>query len=44
VLEMAGGAVTTLDGQPLRYNQRETLLNPHFIAFGDPSRQWPSLF
>jgi 3'(2'), 5'-bisphosphate nucleotidase len=44
VLEIAGGAVTTLDGTPLRYNQRETLLNPSFIAFGDSSRNWPALF
>jgi 3'(2'), 5'-bisphosphate nucleotidase len=44
VLEVAGGAVTQLDGTPLRYNQRDTLLNPHFIAYGDPSRNWPALF
>ena len=44
VLELAGGAVTTLDGAPLRYNQRETLLNPHFIAFGDTGRAWAALF
>ena len=44
VLESAGGAVTTLDGKPLRYNQRETLLNPHFIAYGDRSRNWAGHF
>jgi 3'(2'), 5'-bisphosphate nucleotidase len=44
VLEVAGGAVTTLDGAPLRYNRRDTLLNPHFIAFGDATRNWPALF
>jgi len=44
VVEAAGGAVTTLDGHPLRYNERETLLNPHFIVFGDPSRDWHRLF
>jgi 3'(2'), 5'-bisphosphate nucleotidase len=43
VLEIAGGAVTTLDGTPLRYNQRSSLLNPHFIAYGDASRRWTSL-
>lgn len=43
VLEVAGGAVTTLDGQPLRYNRRDTLLNPFFLAFGDPSRDWAAL-
>jgi 3'(2'), 5'-bisphosphate nucleotidase len=44
VLEVAGGAVTTLDGQPLRYNRRDTLLNPNFIAFGDRTRDWSKLF
>lgn len=44
VLEIAGGAVTTLDGNPLRYNQRDTLLNPSFIAYGDASRNWSGLF
>jgi len=44
VLETAGGAVTTLDGTPLRYNERDTLLNPHFIAYGDGSRRWSDLF
>jgi 3'(2'), 5'-bisphosphate nucleotidase len=44
VLEIAGGAVTTLDGAPLRYNERDTLLNPHFLAYGDGSRRWPDLF
>lgn len=44
VVEAAGGAVTTLDGAPLRYNERDTLLNPHFLAFGDPSRDWHRLF
>jgi len=44
VVEMAGGAVTTLDGAPLRYNERDTLLNPHFLACGDRSRRWAALF
>ena len=42
-IEVAGGAVTTLDGQPLRYNRRDTLLNPFFLAFGDSSRNWAAL-
>ncbi len=42
VVEAAGGAVTTLDGKPLRYNERDTLLNPHFLAFGDPAREFAS--
>lgn len=44
VLEAAGGAVITLDGDPLRYNERDTLLNPHFLAVGDTSRDWRRLF
>jgi 3'(2'), 5'-bisphosphate nucleotidase len=44
VVEASGGAVTTLDGRPLRYNERDTLLNPHFIAVGDTSRDWRRLF
>jgi 3'(2'), 5'-bisphosphate nucleotidase len=44
VVEAAGGGVTTLDGAPLRYNERATLLNPHFLAFGDHRRAWHRLF
>ncbi len=35
VLEGAGGQVLGLDGQRFSYPQRETWLNPHFIAVGD---------
>lgn len=42
VLEAAGGQVIGLDGAPLRYNQRETLLNPHFLAYGDAAVNWLS--
>jgi 3'(2'), 5'-bisphosphate nucleotidase len=40
VLVAAGGAVVTLQGQPLRYNTQAELLNPSFLAYGDPSRDW----
>jgi 3'(2'), 5'-bisphosphate nucleotidase len=40
VLECAGGAVLTLDGQPLRYNTKESLLNPDFLALGDAGLPW----
>ncbi|MBL8199420.1 MAG: 3'(2'),5'-bisphosphate nucleotidase CysQ [Chromatiales bacterium] len=43
VVEAAGGAVVDLEGQPLRYNTRPELLNPHFIARGDPGRDWLEL-
>jgi len=42
VLE-AGGYVTDLAGKALRYNQRDTVINPSFIAYGDRSRDWPAL-
>ena len=35
ILEAAGGAVLDPLGRPFRYNQRDTLLNGDFIAFGD---------
>ena len=40
VLEAAGGAVLDPRGRPLRYNQRDTILNGDFIALGDPSLPW----
>lgn len=40
VVEEAGGRVTGLDMQPLRYNTKDSLLNPHFFVFGDDSRDW----
>ena len=39
----AGGAVVELDGQPLRYNTREGLLNPFFVAYADRQRDWLTL-
>jgi 3'(2'), 5'-bisphosphate nucleotidase len=40
VLEQAGGAVLDLQGHALRYNTKESLLNPEFLALGDPSVDW----
>ncbi len=41
VLAAAGGAVTDLEGTPLRYNTRsDTLINPSFLASGDLSRDF----
>ena len=40
VLECAGGVVITLDGAPLRYNTKESLLNPDFLALGDAALPW----
>ena len=44
VLLAAGGAVTTLDGAPLRYGNTATgLLNPHFVAWGTPQPIAPAI-
>jgi 3'(2'), 5'-bisphosphate nucleotidase len=40
VVEQAGGQVTGLDMRQLRYNTKDSLLNPHFFVFGDASRDW----
>ena len=40
VLEAAGGVVMTLDGKPLSYNSKDSLLNPDFLALGDPDLPW----
>lgn len=40
VLEEAGGAVTDLQGQALRYNRGESLINPEFMAYGDGRIDW----
>ncbi len=44
VVEQAGGLVTTLDLKPLRYNQKESILNPHFLVIGDPGYHWQQYF
>jgi len=43
VLLAAGGNIMMLDGAPLCYNTRETLLNPTFIATADGSARWRKL-
>jgi len=40
ILESAGGRMIDRVGQPLRYNSKDHLLNPHFLAFGDQQRDW----
>ncbi len=42
VAEAAGARVTRLDGSPLRYNKRDTLLNPFFLVYADARRDWLS--
>ncbi|WP_457665695.1 3'(2'),5'-bisphosphate nucleotidase CysQ [Thiolapillus sp.] len=40
VVEAAGGQVTDTDLQRLAYNQKDSLLNPHFLVFGDDTIDW----
>ncbi|MDY6941386.1 MAG: 3'(2'),5'-bisphosphate nucleotidase CysQ [Pseudomonadota bacterium] len=40
VLEIAGGQLTDTDMAPLRYNTKDSLLNPYFLAFGDAAHNW----
>ncbi len=41
VVEEAGGQVLNAEsGQPLTYNARESLLNPHFIVCSTPNPAW----
>lgn len=40
VVENAGGQVVDLTGKPLRYNTREEVLNPFFLACGADCGRW----
>jgi 3'(2'), 5'-bisphosphate nucleotidase len=40
VLEEAGGHLTDIDMQPLRYNTKDSVLNPEFFAFGKTKVTW----
>lgn len=42
VVEQAGGQLTDLSLAPLRYNGKESLLNPYFIVFGERHARWES--
>ena len=42
VVEQAGGTVLrTPELTPLRYNEKDSLLNPTFLVIGDPGYDWP---
>jgi 3'(2'), 5'-bisphosphate nucleotidase len=43
VVLAAGGEVVNTAGEPLRYNTKAELLNPHFLVYGDRSRNWVEL-
>lgn len=40
IVEEAGGQITDTAMNPLRYNTKESLLNPHFFVFGKGTRNW----
>lgn len=44
IVEEAGGRITTTDIQRLKYNTKDSLLNPHFLVFGDDSIEWEKYF
>jgi len=40
VVRQAGGEVTDLKLQSLRYNTKDSILNPQFLVMGDPTFDW----
>ena len=44
VVLAAGGKIITLDGKPLRYNTKRSLLNPEFLVIADDSKDWLDVF
>ena len=40
VVEEAGGALVDTAMRPMRYNTKDSLLNPHFLVVGDPAYPW----
>lgn len=44
VVAAAGGQILKLDGSPLEYNRKDSLLNPEFLVIGDPSVDYVALF
>lgn len=40
IVEEAGGQITDTAMNPLRYNTKDSLLNPHFFVFGKGNRDW----
>jgi len=40
IVEESGGSITDTSLQPLQYNTKDVLLNPHFLVFADDSINW----
>ena len=43
IVEEAGGKMLDWKMRPLRYNRKESLINPAFLVIGDPDRDWKPL-
>lgn len=44
IVEEAGGCFVNLQQQPLRYNTKASLINDHFLVYGDKNKNWPGYF
>ena len=44
IVESAGGSIVDLSMQPMRYNTKDSLLNPHFLVIGDTGFDWGQYF
>jgi len=40
IVEEAGGHIRDINSQDLTYNMRESLINPHFLVYGDDEVDW----
>ena len=40
IVEEAGGQMTRTDMKPMRYNTKDSLLNPDFFVFGVSNQDW----
>lgn len=40
IVEEAGAYMTDFSNEPLRYNRRESMINPAFLVYGDAGTQW----
>ncbi len=44
ILVAAGGSIKDIHGQPITYNQRESLINPDFISLSTDDFPWNNIF
>lgn len=43
IINEAGGRLVTIDNKTLKYNKKDSLLNPEFLVYGDESGNWCDL-